>query len=93
MQNEFEVESNLQHPNIVNYDRNRSKKDAVHTNSNGRKTEIAYLILENIPNCFLNSMIEEKGRLPERICRLYFKQLLLAFHYLHSNGICQRDVS
>lgn len=33
-----------------------------------------------------------QGALPERICRFYFKQLLSALHYMHTNGKVHRDL-
>ena len=32
------------------------------------------------------------GAFSEKICRYFFKQMIMGLHYLHSQGLCHRDL-
>jgi len=65
---------------------------AVYMDKDGRETRVAYVAQELISGAELFDYINSTGAFSPEICRYYFKQMLLGLHYLHSNGICHRDL-
>lgn len=60
--------------------------------SGNRVERVMYIVLEYIAGGELFDFIAEGGPLPENICRFYFRQMLSALHYLHSQGTTHRDL-
>ena len=50
------------------------------------------LIMENITGGDLLSYIKKRNKLPEKIAKFIFKQLLVSLKYLHTNSIVHRDI-
>ncbi|THU46379.1 hypothetical protein C4D60_Mb09t04320 [Musa balbisiana] len=51
-----------------------------------------YLVLELAKGGELFSRVEDRGRLPEDLCRRLFRQLVSAVAYSHSRGVFHRDL-
>ncbi|CAL9097205.1 unnamed protein product [Musa acuminata var. zebrina] len=51
-----------------------------------------YLVLELAKGGELFSRVEDRGRLPEDLCRRIFRQLISAVTYCHSLGVFHRDL-
>lgn len=54
--------------------------------------EAVYIMLEFMQGGELFERIAKGGRLSERLTKFYFKQMVLAVQYLHSQGITHRDL-
>jgi serine/threonine protein kinase len=67
------------------------KESAVQVKSDGRKAEIAYMVLEFITGGELFDFVA-LGAFQEPVCRFYFKQMLQLLHYVHSKGTAHRDL-
>ena len=79
-QTEIEVLSTMDHPNIV-------KLYAVH-----ERPERYHLVMEICHGKELYDRIVEKGRLSEQQSAVVMQQLLRAVAYMHSHGVCHRDL-
>ncbi|KAJ1808492.1 Suppressor of Sensor Kinase (SLN1), partial [Coemansia sp. RSA 2599] len=77
---EMEVMSMLQHPNIVTYYGIEVHRDKV------------YLFMELCSRGSLAQLIRDQGRLDEESVKEYVVQMLRGLEYLHSAGICHRDI-
>ena len=88
-ENEVLMTRDLNHPFLVKF--YGSNPDAVYTNKKGIKTRVAYIAQELISGGELFDYVNQ-GAFSPQICRYYFKQMLIGLHYLHSNGICHRDL-
>jgi serine/threonine protein kinase len=66
----------------------------IHKDEHGKesKTRVAYVTQELISGGELFDYVTNTGAFSPEICRYYLKQMLLGLHYLHSNGICHRDL-
>jgi serine/threonine protein kinase len=66
---------------------------AVYHHKDGSQSLVDYIVQELVDGYELWDIIAIP-RMPfsERICRYYFKQMLFALHYMHSNGVCHRDL-
>lgn len=51
-----------------------------------------YIIMEFVPGGDLNTMISERGPLPEPTVKTVARQTLLALDYLHQSKITHRDI-
>ncbi|CAH0398384.1 unnamed protein product [Chilo suppressalis] len=78
--NEINIMKALKHPCIV------STEEVFDTH------EAVYIILELMQGGELFDRITKHGRLPERLTRFFFRQMVLAVTYLHSEGVTHRDL-
>ncbi|CAG4956066.1 unnamed protein product [Colias eurytheme] len=78
--NEVKILKALKHPFIIATEEVIDSKDAV------------YIILELMQGGELFDRITKQGHLSERLTRFFFKQIVLAVKYLHSQGITHRDL-
>jgi carbon catabolite-derepressing protein kinase len=78
---------NLNHPNIIKLI-NFAVNAAVSPNSDVPE---AYMVMELAEGGELYSWLKD-GPFSEKICRFYFKQMLKAIHYSHSNNIVHLDL-
>jgi serine/threonine protein kinase len=74
--------SNLQHPNLVRY----------LGSSRGPSKHILYVHLEFCNGGSIAQMLHQFKSFPERLIRLYTRQMVEALVYLHSRGIVHRDI-
>ncbi|KAJ2156444.1 Suppressor of Sensor Kinase (SLN1), partial [Coemansia sp. RSA 552] len=77
---EMEVMSMMQHPNIVNYYGIEVHREKV------------YLFMELCTRGSLAQFVKDQGRLTENQARVFVVQMLRGLAYLHSAGICHRDI-
>ena len=87
---EFLLTRKLQHKHIVKH--HDFHEYGIQIKSCGSKRPVAYIVQEAIMGGDLINKITKTGGLSEDLCRQYFKQLLKALHYMHSNGIAHRDL-
>ena len=80
----------MDHRNIVKY--YEYTENAEYTKKDGQKTPVAYIAMEPILGGELFEYVDICGPFDERMCRYFFKQLIIGLHYLHSNGVCHRDL-
>ncbi|KAJ2896835.1 Suppressor of Sensor Kinase (SLN1), partial [Coemansia aciculifera] len=77
---EMEVMSMLQHPNIVTYYGIEVHREKV------------YLFMELCTKGSLAQVIRDQGRIDEDAAKVFVVQMLRGLKYLHSMGICHRDI-
>lgn len=77
---EVEIMSSLKHPNIFRFFHAISTDTAV------------YLISELVSGGELFDYASQREHLPESECRVIVRQILSAVAYMHSKGICHRDL-
>ncbi|CAH2096256.1 unnamed protein product [Euphydryas editha] len=78
--NEINIMTALRHPCIISTEEVFDSLEAV------------YIVLELMQGGELFDRISKLGRLPERLTKLLFRQMVLAVKYLHSQGITHRDL-
>ncbi|CAK1556321.1 unnamed protein product [Leptosia nina] len=78
--NEVNILKALRHPCITTVEEVFDSRESV------------YIVLEFMYGGELFDRITKNGRLTERMTKLYFKQIVLAVKYLHSQGITHRDL-
>jgi serine/threonine protein kinase len=86
----MEKTSSLNHPSLVKY--HTFKEDANYSHKSGKITKVAYIAQELVSGGELFDFVATTGAFSDKICRYYFKQILMGLHYLHSHGICHRDL-
>jgi len=77
---EISILKNLKHENIIKY------IDTISTETH------ANILFEYANSGSLSSIITKFGPFPETLAAIYFKQVLTALDYLHSQGIVHRDM-
>ncbi|XP_060070661.1 uncharacterized protein LOC132550588 [Ylistrum balloti] len=77
---EIRLNQNLQHPGLLDVYSVYSSNDCY------------YLVMEYAPNGDLLTFVNKLGRLSEPDARRIFKQILDTVNYLHTNGVCHRDI-
>ena len=90
LKKEVEACDKLQYKHIVKY--HEFKEEASMAKSNGDSVPVAYIAQEAIQGGELFDYVANSGAFSEKICRYYFKQMLLALHYIHKNGFSHRDL-
>mmetsp|Transcript_57328 Transcript_57328/g.94801 ORF Transcript_57328/g.94801 Transcript_57328/m.94801 type:complete len:1163 (+) Transcript_57328:97-3585(+) len=80
VQSEISMLHNLQHPQIVRF------FETIRT------AEHLYLVLEYVENGSLAAILKHFGRFPEHILVDYMRQVLQGLEWLHSHGVCHRDI-
>ncbi|XP_068633147.1 ovarian-specific serine/threonine-protein kinase Lok-like [Battus philenor] len=78
--NEVTIMKALRHPCIVSTEEFFDSRDTV------------YIVLELMQGGELFERISQNGHLSEQLTRFYFRQIVLAVKYLHSQGITHRDL-
>lgn len=81
-QNEFELVSRLEHPNIMPVIEFIMDRDAAR----------ADLVMPFIHGLRLDQLVKRKGPLSEAAARPLFTQLMKAVHCCHSRRVCHRDI-
>jgi serine/threonine protein kinase len=90
LKKEVEACDKLQYKHIVKY--HEFKEEASMVKSNGESVPVAYIAQEAIQGGELFDYVANSGAFSEKICRYYFKQMLLSLHYIHKNGFSHRDL-
>lgn len=88
---EFEVLSQLSHPRIVRALEFQESAE-IKPSSASRPSHSPLLAIELAPNGEACDLICRKGKLPQKAAIYYFRQLLEALAYIHSNGFAHRDI-
>ena len=57
-----------------------------------RTTDHLYIVLELMGNGSLASIVKKFGRFPEALVATYTRQILEGLDWLHSHGVCHRDI-
>lgn len=78
--NELSILKSLDHPNVI-------KLTGVYSDENS-----FYLVMENLSGGSLEDLIKKGTRLPEPVLARVLYQSLAAVNYLHSIGVCHRDI-
>lgn len=84
---EINIHKSLQHPRISDFVGSFSCVNRIVPSES-----TAILVTEYASKGDLFNLIETVGRVPEKIARTYFTQILDALSYLHSQHICHLDV-
>ncbi|KAH0795307.1 CAMK family protein kinase [Histomonas meleagridis] len=77
---EVEILSKVDHPNIVKL------YDVIEDEQN------IYIFMEYCQGTSLLSFINSRSSISERVCRIIFKQIIIALSFLHNKGIAHRDL-
>ena len=87
-----EVQSTLKlnHKFVCKYHEFQENKTL--TKPNGKSKQVSYVVQDAILGGELYSYVANTGVFSEKMCRHYFKQMLMALHYIHSEGIAHRDL-
>lgn len=80
----------LDHKHIVKI--HDFKEAAIMKKANGEEQTVAYIAQEPIMGGELYQYVNSTGAFSEKICRYFFKQMLMGLHYLHTRGLCHRDL-
>ncbi|XP_053609286.1 ovarian-specific serine/threonine-protein kinase Lok [Plodia interpunctella] len=78
--NEINIMKALRHPCIISTEEVFDSRETV------------YIVLELMQGGELFDRITKRGHLSEQLTRFYFRQMVLAVKYLHSQGITHRDL-
>ncbi|KAA0158624.1 hypothetical protein FNF28_06151 [Cafeteria roenbergensis] len=70
--------------------RRRKRRHRRHRRRQGQST--VTIFMEFVPGGSLRSVLERVGALPERVVRVYSRQLLQGLAYLHSHRVVHRDI-
>lgn len=90
VKNEVTALKVVQHPNVIQL---LDYKDETKFQANENYVRnVSYIALEHAPNGDLIKLITTFGKMPERIARFYFTQLVNTLDHIHSNGYCHLDI-
>ena len=59
------------------------KEKAVMTTSRGKKVTVSYIVLEKISRGELFNYVKGLGAFSEKVCKYFFKQMLMGVHSIH----------
>ena len=92
---EVEATLKLRHKFIAGYHEYQSNRTLIKY-KNGQPTDktkqVTYIVQEAITGGELYGYVANTGIFSDKMCRHFFKQILMAMHYLHSEGIAHRDL-
>lgn len=80
LEQEINLLSGLEHPNIVQYHGSETVED------------LFYIYLEYVPGGSIHKLINDYGPLEEPVIRIYTRQILSGLAYLHSMNTVHRDI-
>lgn len=80
LEQEINLLSQLEHPNIVQYHGSETVED------------LFYIYLEYVPGGSIHKLINDYGPLEEPVIRIYTRQILSGLAYLHSMNTVHRDI-
>lgn len=80
LSNEVDHLKELSHPNVIRF--YESYQDS----------KFFHIVVDYCSGGELKTLIEKKGGLDEGVARRFMKQILWAISYIHSRGICNRDI-
>ena len=87
MSKELDMNARLDHLSIP---RVIESKERAHLD--GNQTEVAYIVQELVSGGELYDYIVRTGAFSEKICRVYFDQLLNCLEHIHSRGLAHLDL-
>jgi len=79
---EVDATMKLDHKHIVKY--YEFNEAAIMKKTNGKEATVAYIAQEPIMGGELYQYVNSTGAFSERICRYFFKQMIMGLHYLHT---------
>lgn len=91
LEKEVRYLQDLQHPGIVNLVSFGASKKMV-KQPGGKHQTVNFVVYELLEGGELFDLIAEFGGVSERIARYYCHQMVEGLEYLHSHGVCHRDM-
>ena len=90
LKREAAIHKSVVHENIISF---KEFHESVEVDVSTKKSiKVAVLVTQLAENGELLGAIQRNGRLPEKIARTYFKQIIDTLAYLHKNNIAHRDI-
>ena len=90
LKDEVDATLKLKHKNVVKY--HEFNEAATLKKANGKEETVAYIVQEPILGGELYKYLSQSGAFSEKVCRYFFKQIVLGLNHIHTNGVCHRDL-
>ena len=68
------------------------KKVASYQKKDGTSKNVAYIVQDLITGGELFDYVANSGPFSDKVCRYYFRQMLMGIHHLHCKGFSHRDL-
>ena len=81
LKDEVSATMKLDHPHIVKY--YEFSEASIMKKTNGKEATVAYIAQEPIMGGELYQYVNSTGAFSERLCRYFFKQMIMGLDYLH----------